>query len=966
MISGLVAVENAVSARGSQEQRFGPFRLAGPNGPLHRGDHQVVALPPKPLALLWTLVRSAGEVVTKEQLLAAVWPGVVVTEGVISACLRDLRRALGDDPRNPRYIATAHRIGYRFMSAVTGVPNPAAKADLPATPPAVSFVGRQSELAHLHAAYAKAARGLRQLAFVTGEAGIGKTELVDVFLAQIAARAGAQPVDHEDIPARPRAARGQCVELYGAGEPFLPLLEALGRLCRGPDGKDFVGLLRRHAPTWLAQMPGLLDEDDYLALRRSLAGNTQDRMLREITGAIEVATAAQTLVLVLEDMHWGDHSSVDWLSMLVRRRESAHLLVIVTCRPVDLILKAHPLKAVKQDLVSRGAASEIVLGYLPASSVQAYVSQHVPGDSKELASLIHRRSQGHPLFMARLVESLLLPPIDGALPTNDPPASNPATARDIVPPSSVRELIEAQLAQLDPRQRATLDAASVAGLEFNVSSVAAGLLCAPEEAERRLEDLERHLLFIEARGLVQAPQGGLHECFGFRHDLYRETLYHCMGPVRKARLHARIAESLASAQGPRSAELASELAVHFERARNPLEAARYRREASEAALRRGACTIALAHVDKGLSLLAQHANQDEADPVELLLRLTQGSALLATEGFGGREVEKAYARAHELADRLDDRSALAPVLAGQWNLYLTRAAFAPALEVADQLYLLAGNGPDPVMSMLAHNVRAQAHLFTGAPAAALEHVAPCLLLYEFDRHRWLAVEYGEDPAVVCHHCAVLIQLLLGNSEGVQAHLSQGLELARRLDHPFSEAQMLWVQALVWRELGETARLDEVSKRLIALCLDKDFALWRAGGQLLYGVALAGHGDIDGAIAQAREGLQTWRESGTGLFLPYSLALLAHVYGKAGGFDEARDLIQEALELAVQNGEGWYEPELHRLRGELWLRGKGPAAAARKNARRCFERALALSRAQQAHLFEMRAAASLARLVQDED
>src|SRR5690606_15793392 len=139
---------------------------------------------------------------------------------------------------------------------------------------------------------------------------------------------------------------------------------------------------------------------------------------------------------------------------------------------------------------------------------------------------------------------------------------------------------------------------------------------------------------------------------------------------------------------------------------------------------------------------------------------------------------------------------------------------------------------------------------------------------------------------------------------------------RRLEHPFSKAQMLWIQALVWRELGETARLDEVSKRLIALCLDKDFALWRGGGQLLYAVALARLGDLDGAIAQAREGLQTWRNSGTRLFLPYSLALLADVYVKAGEVDAARGLIDEALGLAVQNGEGWYEPELYRLRGEL--------------------------------------------------
>jgi DNA-binding winged helix-turn-helix (wHTH) protein/tetratricopeptide (TPR) repeat protein len=960
-----MALENAVSAAERQDQRFGPYRLQGPNGPLRRDDNQVVALPPKPLAMLWTLVRSAGEVVTKDQLLAAVWPDVVVTEGVISACLRDLRRALGDDPKHPRYIATAHRIGYRFMAEVTSDPQPLLDSGPATASAALRFVGRQSELGRLHAAWAKAARGQRQLVFVTGEAGIGKTELVDVFVAQVSGGLSTPGVDKEERSNRGglRLARGQCVELYGAGEPFLPLLEALGRLCREAGGGHFVTLLRRHAPTWLAQLPGLLDEDDFLALGRSLAGNTQDRMLREIMGALEAA-ATKPLVLVLEDMHWSDRSSVDWLSMLVRRRENARLLVIVTCRPVELIVSGHPLKAVKQGLVSRGAAVEILLGYLTASAVQAYVSQLVPGDTAQIAATIHRRSQGHPLFMVRLVESLVLPATDGL----SGGAAAEVDAADAVsgePPNSVRELIEAQLSQLDPRQRATLDAASVVGLEFTATSVAAGLLCVPEEAERRLEELDRLQLFVEGRGLVQAHDGKLTGCFGFRHDLYRETLYHCLGAARKARLHGRIAERLARTRSPRSVEFASELAVHFERARNPLEAARYCRQAGEAALRRGAWGIALAHVDKGLSLLAAHPSEGEAERVELPLRLTQGSALLATQGFGGRAVESTYVRAHELSKKLDDRDALAPVLAGLWNLYITRAAFAPALEVASQLYLLAGSRPDPVLSMLAHNVRAQAHLFTGAPAAAIEHVEPCLEIYEFARHRQLAMEYGEDPAVVCHHCAVLTHLLLDDRGSALSHLAQGLELARRLEHLFSEAQMLWVEAVVWRELGETARLHEVTHRLIALCRDNDFALWRAGGQMLHAVALGDLGHVDKAMAIALEGMETWRNSRTELFLPYSLALLAEVYEKAGKVDEARQLIEEALQLATQSGERWYEPELHRVRGELCLRGEPATSAARTGARSCFERAVDLSQRQQARLFELRAGASLSGLLENE-
>ncbi|HVR53162.1 MAG TPA: AAA family ATPase, partial [Pseudorhodoferax sp.] len=382
------------------ELHFGPFRLMGPHGPLLQSGHPV-DLPRKPLAILWLLASRAGEVVHKDELLASVWPRVVVSEGVIATCMRELRQALGDDARAPRFVATAHRIGYRFIEKVTGRAAPGTGA-LPALlfPPAVpdALVGRSAECAMLMAAYARASAGQRAIVFVAGDAGMGKSRLVDAFLGAVGGPGAGTAL----------VGQGQCIEHFGAGEPYLPVLEAITRLCRQAAGAPLVGMLRRHAPTWTAQMPGVFAQEPPSTALPLAGEEAVQRMPRELAEAVDLATADQLLVLVFEDMHWSDPSTVDWLAMLARRRERARLLVIATCRPVELIVHGHPLKQVKQDLVARRLASEMLLGRLAATEVQDYVAQRMPqrGTAPELAAAVFRRSEGHPLFMVHMVDEL--------------------------------------------------------------------------------------------------------------------------------------------------------------------------------------------------------------------------------------------------------------------------------------------------------------------------------------------------------------------------------------------------------------------------------------------------------------------------------------------------------------------------------------------------------------------------------
>lgn len=324
------------------ERARAALRLDCTNERLWRGA-EAVPLTPKAFAVLRYLMDHGGRLVTKTELLEAVWPDTHVTDAVLKVYVGEIRKALGDRAAAPRFIETRHRRGYRFIGRLESRPEPGAGERASGAHP---LVGRDAALCRLRAALERASAGVRAIVFLTGEPGIGKTTLLDALLGEASARPGL------------RAARGQCVEHFGAGEPYGPVLEALGRLCRGPGGNDVVAMLGRQAPTWLAQMPWLLEAEERAAIQHDTMGASAERMLREMTEALEALTAESPLVLVLEDLHWADGATLDLVACIARRPEAARLLVITTYRPVEAILHGGALYAFAHDALLRGHASE--------------------------------------------------------------------------------------------------------------------------------------------------------------------------------------------------------------------------------------------------------------------------------------------------------------------------------------------------------------------------------------------------------------------------------------------------------------------------------------------------------------------------------------------------------------------------------------------------------------------------------
>jgi predicted ATPase/DNA-binding winged helix-turn-helix (wHTH) protein len=935
-----------------QEVSFGRHRFDPGTGRLWAGRREV-KLTPRAAAVLAALIERAGQPVTRADLFRSVWRDVVVGDAALTACIQELRGALDDDARRPRFIETRHRRGYRFVAPMAlSAPPEGAAGDSPSptrpgprTPSLV--VGRDRELRELRACLERATGGDRQIVFVTGESGIGKTTAVEVLLAE-AASGG-----------RLRMAQGRCIETHGAGEAYLPLLEAMTRLCREPGGQPIARLLRHHAPTWLAQMPSVLGTSELRTLKRQTYGATRERMLRELAEAVEVMAEDVPLVLWLEDLHWGDPSTVDWLAYLARRPGPARVLVLASYRPGEALTRGHPLEATKDELKVHGYCREVALARLDETAVGEYLARRFPaaGPLDELAGVIHRRTGGNPLFVVNVADDLGRRAVLIGRAGRGDVAGRPL-AVDIVIPEDVRRMIGHELDRVLPRQRRILEAASAAGVEFSAAAVAAAEQLSLDDVERCCAELARHASFLTSHGSETWSDGTVAGRYGFRHALHQEVVYERIATGRRVKLHRRIGERLEAGLGRRAVEVATELAMHFERGRDVSRAVRYLRLAGEIATQRSATREAVGHLTRGLDLLQTEPDTPQRAEQEVALQIALGGPLMAMKGRGAPEVERVYTRAQELCQQIGDASRLFPVL---WGLFLfrrSRGEIDVAHGFSQRLLALAERTGDPGLLIEAHHARWATLFARGELVAARDHAARAVGLYDPDRHAALAAVYGNHDPAVCAlgHGAWALELS-GEPELASRQSEAAVALARTLGHPFSEAHALLYGARLHQFRGDWRMTRDRAEAAAVLARERGFVQLQAWAAMTGGWALAQAGEIEEGLATMRDGVAAIRALGSEEFKTYFLGLLAEMLASAGQPGDALDVTAEALAAVERSGERFYAAELHRLRGELLLAtGHDPAGVTG-----CFETALEIARHQRAMALERRALGSLRKV-----
>ncbi len=885
--------------------RFDAFELDEAEARLLRGGAPV-ALPPKAFAVLCALARDAGRLVSKDLLLDRAWGHQHVSESVLKTTISQLRAALDDDAKQPRYIETASRRGYRFIgSAAVATKEATKEAAKEAAEAPPSIVGRAAALRRLRSAWQAAQQGRRQVLWVAGEPGVGKTTLLEAFAGGI----------HDAL-----CAFGQCVEQYGAGEPYLPVLDALGALCRRDPALP--ALMRQVAPAWLLQLPWLSAEAEREALQRGLAGTGQQRMLRELGELLDRYTAQQPLLLVTEDLHWSDHATVQLLDHVARRRGPARLLWLGSFRPAELIAEAHPLKSLRHELRLHRLAEELALEPFSEREVADYVGRRFPGRplTEGFARALHARTDGLPLFLANVVDDLAARGLGEATPSSDEQA-----LAELRVPEGLAGMIERQIDRLDPADCALLEAASVCGAEFDAGALAEALQHDPAAVGARCDALLRRRHWLGPPAEATGP--GAEPRYAFGHGLYRQVFYERIGSRARAQLHRRVALAMERRRAAGDGVTAAELAMHHERSHETAAALHHYADAAESALRHFAPTEALKLTGHALGLLARLPEGPEADALELELLGPRAVAASQLLGTVAPESTAVFERIEALSTRMPGKTRRALEMELGW-VFQRRGDYADAIAHATRKAALAEQRGDRLLLMSACNLMGATLFFQGALAEARRWLERGLALFD-----QLAGPAGEvslvmDPGASLHARLARVLAHQGHVAAARGHVAAALARSEAVGQPYGRLYALLQAGIVELRLGNPAQALAHGQALARLVADQAVVEGEAFAAWLQGCALV-------EMGQAAPGLVSIERGHHELLLPGRLgagacAVLGHEAAALlalGRADEARECLARAMVLAQELGERAYRPDLLIVMAHC-EQAAGDAAAAR--------------------------------------
>jgi predicted ATPase len=893
-------------------------------------------------------------------------------------------RMLEKDPRHRPTAEEICRCLDEIRSTVRGIQQVVA-VETDAVALRAHTVGRETELEHLRAGYSSARAGSGKLLCVVGEPGIGKTTVVNDFLAELRGRGQSCWI-----------ARGQCSERLAGTEAYLPWLEVIDNLLRHDGGMDsespFRGtpdglvsrMMKQLAPTWFAQVVSLNDDSSAERLLSQRA-SSQERMKRELAALAQGLCRSQPLIVVIEDLHWADVSTVDLLGFLADRFHDLRMLVIATYRPTDLLLSQHPFLQLKPNLQSRGLCQEITLGFLNRQDIERYLNlEFSENDFPEMLSkLIYMKTEGNPLFMVDLIrylrdQEVIVQRAERWIVAE----SIPAMERGL--PQSVRGMIDRKISQVSQEDRRLLTAASVQGFQFDSAVIVKLLELSAEDVEERLDALDRVHGFVRLVEECEFPDGSLTLRYRFVHVLYQNALYSQLPPSRRIHLSRHAANILLQYYGESSGNVASELAHLFEAARESGLSAEHFLRAAQNAASIFAYQEAIRLACRGITLLGKLPDSRERSRLEIDLLLTLGPAQIAIHGYGVPEVAEVYSRSRDLCERLADTSRLVTVLYNIWVVDELRADMPAAHKTAEQCLNLARTTGESSHLVLGHTAMGETGYFSGDFATGREHHRRAIDHYRIDQHGTLGqLHGGYDPVVACYGIGAHGLWCLGYPDQAFEHSRKAVAMAQRLSDPHTLAFALCHASLLHYFRREIGAVWDRAEATFAVSVEHGLAFWVSFANILRGRVLAERGQCEEGITLIREGINGYRATGSKIELSLFAVLLAEAHEQAGRFTEAQRILTESLAEIRSNGVCFLEAELLRMVGELLLREMETEMQLQSNSNRkmtladmplttlseaefCFQQALDVSRRQQAKSWELRATLSLSRLWRDQN
>ena len=908
---------------------FFEFELDESNACLLRNG-ETVAVAPTPFTLLCVLARQPGSLVTKDALLDAVWGHRFVSDSVLKTAISDLRKVLGDDPRHPRFIETVSRRGYRFIASPSSALSmqPASPTVTAAdTPPSPPFIGRTDEASRLQRAWEQADGGQRAVVWLAGEPGIGKTTLIEHFLASLGGIA---------------CARGHCVEHYGAGEPYLPVLEALADLCRSDP--TLPALMRAVAPTWLLQLPWLSTTQEKDALRRELAGVGPDRMLREMGELLDRYTEQRPLMLVTEDLQWSDRATVQLINYVARRRGRTRLMWLSSFRLAEVVALDHPLSSLRHELRLQRLCEEVVLDPFSETEVADYVALRSTSLARDEAFVraLHERTDGVPLFVSSITSEVMDP--------KDDKATIEARLADLAVPENLAAIIDHYIAKLGPEQRTLLSAAAVCGVEFRIETVSLALERDFASVAHTCEELIREQVWL-VRSRATEIEETLEPPHSFRHALFRQVLYDRTPRSLRTQLHRQVGAALERERTIGVPVAASELAMHFDRARQPMIALRYYAEAAEAALLHFSPDLCIGLTKRALVLLMQAPEGTERNALEITLTTLQGVSAFHMFGVGS-EAKSAFERAYRLLTDVPEHPMRGRLLHGFGYLLGLRGDYALALEVAERAEALSCDVNDQELMLAACIVQGEVHHLQGRTKTTRRWLERALAIAE-PLDIGTNEVFAADPQVMLHGMLAIELVRSGLVEQARIHLQQARARAQALRQPMTWLVAAWQEVLIEVRMGNHMRVAALADDMQALVDEYSLALGRTACRWWRGWADARNGAPRDGYRRIREAYEEHTglgmRSGASEILGYATEALL----LAGDCNAAQVELQEAFRVVEELGERVYLPQLLLLEAAI-ARAQGQPDASIAAVRRAVDEA----RAQEAPWLELQALVEL--------
>ena len=750
------------------------------------------------------------------------------------------------------------------------------------------FVGREQGLGLLQERWEQAKEGHGQVVLLTGEAGIGKSRLVQTLKDRVAG----EPYTYLQAACSP----------YHQNSALYPVIELLQRVLQfqqddSPEEKLHkleTSIVGAHGRTPLHEIVPLLTSllslplpDRYPPLTltpQKQKEKTQHALLRWLLQAAE----RQPTLLVWEDLHWADPSSLELLGLLLDQVPTTRLLVLLTFRPEFL-----------PPWTSRSHLTSFTLSRLSQKQAEAII-ERVAGNNRLLAEVVQQvvmKTDGVPLFVEECTKTVM----------ESVGAHGRAPLQTIAIPTTLQDSLMARLDRLGTTKEVAQLTATL-GREFSYELLRA---VSPWNEESLQQSLAR---LVQAELLYQrgVPPN---VTYLFKHALLQDAAYQSLLKSTRRQYHQQTAHVLEERFGEIKETQPELLAHHYTEAGLIEQAISYWQKAGQRAVQRSANVEAIAHFNKGLELLKTLLDTPERAQQELTLQIVLGAALLVTRGHAAPEVEHAYTRARELCQQVGETPQLIPVLFGLWRFYIARPQLHTARELGGTLLGLAQRAHDPALAVIAHYALGFTCFLLGALPAARQHLEEGIALYTPDQRRAVVFRTGQDPGVACRTYAAWTLWLLGYPDQALARLHDTLVLAHELSHPYSLAFARTIAGMVSHWRRDVPAVHEHAEAAVALSTDQGFSFWMDMGTIMRGWALAMQGQGEEGMTQIRQGIAAWRTTGAAAFVPYFCTVLAEVCDHLGHTEDGLQTLAEAMAQVDKTGERVNEAELYRTKGQ---------------------------------------------------